>query len=126
MYFNSGMPLFRDMLVRALRTVYRPISRGEMPTEGRCRLTRQDENSRYVLHAMYACPVRRGFVTMIEDIVPLYDVKVEIDIPEKVRSVMLQPQGEPIAFTQENGTLRFTIPCVRSYQAVEINYRSGT
>lgn len=122
MYCSSGMPLFREMLIRALGTVYRPMSRVELPTEGRCRLIRQDENERYVLHAMYASPVRRGRVEMIEDIVPLYGIKAEIDLPEKVKSVLLQPQGEPIPFTQENGTLRFSIPCVQAHQAVEINY----
>lgn len=122
LYCNSGMPLFREMLIRALRLIYTPECRVALPTEGRIHLIHQMDESRYVLHTAYACPVRRGNVTMIEDIVPVYDIPVEIDLPEKITAVTLQPQNDSLPFEQENSTLRFNIPKIYSTQIVELIY----
>lgn len=122
MYFNSGMPLFREMLIRALKLIYTPKCRITLPTESRCHLIRQTDESRYVLHTAYARPVRRGRVEMVEDIVPIYNIPVEIDLSETITAVTLQPQNVSIPFVQENGTLRFNIPKIFSNQAAEIEY----
>lgn len=121
LYCRYGNQLFREMLVRALLSVYTPVFHIDLPSAGRARLISQkEENNRYVFHAAYASPVRRGRVELIEDIVPLYDIKTEVSVSEKVKDVILQPQGEKIPFTQNDGVLKFSIPKIYSHQAVEI------
>ena len=117
--------LFRETVIRALLLVYHSRYRIELPSAGRTRLTKQAEQSRYVFHAAYASPVQRGNTSVLEDVVPLRDIPVQIQIPEAVRCVRLIPEGTELAFAQEGGILAFTLPCVTLYQGVEIGYEGN-
>ena len=92
-----------------------------LPSQGRSRLTYQQAENRYVFHAAYASPIQRGRASVIEDIVPIYQVRVEINLPKAVKRVRLVPAREEIPFEQKNGRLAFTIPCVNGHQSVEID-----
>ena len=62
-------------------------------------------------------------VEIIEDEIPLYDVRCEVEVGEKeVKSVALAPQGDALEFTQEGESVTFTVPQLRSHQMVEICY----
>lgn len=99
----------------------------DLPIAGRATLRRQPD--RDVLHLLYANPVRRGTlrgdpVQPIQDIVPLYDVAVDVDTSGGgVGSVKLVPQQQPIEFTVENGRVHFVVPKVHGHQMVEIASR---
>lgn len=89
-------------------------------------LNEQKDKSRFVLHALYATPIKRGSgansVEVIEDLVPVLDTKFSVKINKPVKSVTLVPQNESIDFTYENGTLNFTIKQFTCKQVVVINY----
>ena len=121
MYHKDGAQLFRDVLVNALKLVYTPKARIDLPSGGRNRLTLQKAHNRYVLHMGYATPVQRGRTSVLEDMVPLHGVSAEIDLQEGVGSVVLQPQNQSIEFSQKEGVLRFAVPEVRCHQVIEIN-----
>ena len=118
MYHEWGAQLLRELFVSALRLVYQPRYQAALPSMARTRLTRQP--GRYVFHVSYASPIRRGRISVLEDMVPLHDVEVEITLPETVRDVRLVPEGTSLAFTVDGDVLRFAIPCVKCHQAVEI------
>lgn len=120
LYHREGAQLFRELFSRALLMVYRPTYTAKLPSAGRTRLTYQEKENRYVFHAAYASPIQRGTTCVIEDIVPLYRVPVEAEVAQHVRCVRLVPSGEAIPFEQKDGVLRFEIPCVKCYQALEI------
>ena len=120
LYHREGAQLFRELFIRALRLVYRPVYTVKLPSAGRTRLTYQAQENRYVFHAAYASPIQRGTTCVIEDVVPMYHVPVEAQISCKVRSVRLVPSGEEVPFEQKDGVLCFRIPCVKCHQAVEI------
>ena len=91
----------------------------DLPAQGITTLTRQNE--RYVLHFLYASPVKRGTGTeVIEDILPLYDISVEVNVEQPVQTVKLQPQNEELSFVQEKDHVRFTVPKLWNHQMVEI------
>ena len=119
LYYETGAQLFRDALILALESVYTPVCRVKMPSAGRMRLTRQEKEGRFVLHLTYAQPIRRGDVTVLEDMPELRDVPVEIRTEKPVRAVRVAG-GEEIPFTLKDGVLRFAVPSVRMYEAVEI------
>ena len=89
-------------------------------------LNEQKDKSRFVLHALYATPIKRGSgansVEVIEDLVPVFDTKFSVKIDKPVKSVTLVPQNESIDFTYENGTLNFTVKQFTCKQVVVINY----
>lgn len=122
MYKRDGAQIFRDALVNALLTVYRPNLRVKMPSAGRARLTHQPEEHRYVLHLLYGSPIQRGRTSVIEDLPPLYQVEAEVVTAQPVTQVRLVPSGEALPFRQADGQLRFTVPKVETHQAVEVLY----
>lgn len=123
MYKKDGAQLFREALIRALLLVYEPTYRVSLPSQGRSRLTCQQAENRYVFHAAYASPIQRGRASVIEDIVPIYQVRVEISLPKTAMRVRLVPAREEIPFEQKNGRLSFVIPCVNGHQSVEIDVK---
>jgi len=123
MYYEHGMQLYRDYLVAALGLIYpSPVMRVEMPSAGRAHFVRQPTEKRYILHLLYAPPLLRGIALVLEDMPPLYRVKVELRVPEKVRKVYLAPQGRNISFDQKRGVVRLTVPKVECHQMVVLTY----
>lgn len=99
-----------DELLGEGRTV-----RTSLPAQGIVTLTRQE--GRLVLHLLYASPVRRGQgVEVIEDIIPLYNIKVELRTEKRVRGIWLEPQHEEVSFVQEGDAVRFTVPRLENHQ----------
>lgn len=90
----------------------------------------QPGKSRYVLHLLYAAPVKRGdrvipawgidSIEVIEDIVPVNNVTVALRLPQPVRAVRLVPSGESLAFNQSGSTVTFAVPRVECHQMVEL------
>ncbi len=120
LYKEHGAQVFREAFMAALKSVYEPTYQVTLPSGGRTRLTWQAHENRYVFHATYASPIQRNYVSVIEDILPVYQVQVDAEISRKITRVSLVPGGAEIPFTQENGRVKFTIPCLNGYQAVEL------
>ncbi len=59
-------------------------------------------------------------VDSFDEIPPLYHLELEVNLLTAPTSVTLQPSGETLAFTYENGTLHTEIPKVEIYEIVEI------
>lgn len=94
-----------------------------LPAQGVVTLTEQKKESRYVNHLLYASPVKRGNgIEVIEDILPVYEVKVSVKVPHTVRKVYLAPQMEEITFKQEGDTVSYTVPKMECHQMVVLQY----
>lgn len=101
-----------DALLGEYKTV-----KTDLPAQGIVTLTRQKDRS--ILHLLYASPVKRGTGTeVIEDILPLYEISVDVKIDEKIGTVTLQPQNENLPFVQEDGRVRFSVPKLLNHQMV--------
>ncbi len=97
-----------DSLLKKDKTLYT-----ELPSEGVVTLMKSSKEPRYMNHLLYGTPVRRGEnIEVIEDIVPPYQVKVELRIPEKVEKVVCVPQMTELPSTQDCGVLCYTVPKV--------------
>ena len=84
--------------------------------------TNQAEENRNILHLLYAHTTVRGRNTeVIEDTVPLYNVKCAIK-GEKCKKVTLVPEGKELDFEYADGRINFTVPEVNIHQMVEIAY----
>ena len=89
-------------------------------------LNKQADKNRYVLHALYGSPIKRGdgaeAVEVIEDLVPIYNTTFEISLDKKVKSVKIVPQNKKIKFKYKDGKLTFTIDKFECKQVVSIEY----
>ena len=75
-----------------------------------------------MIHVMYAAPVKRGAVEVIEDVVPLIDVHMSLASAAPAKQVMLVPEETALPFTSEGGRTSFTIPRLVLNQIVAIQH----
>lgn len=114
--------LFLNALARVLPN---PLVKHDSFSTLNVALNEQPKENRYVLHLLHYIPERRGkdFDT-IEDIIPVYDIKLELNLPKKVTSVKLVPTGKRLEFSQEGGKISFKLPKLLGHQMVEMSYHA--
>ena len=99
--------------------------RTSLPSTGVVSLTEQEDKSRFILHALFATPIKRGHlntaVEVIEDLIPVYNQTFEIKIDRPVKSVVLVPENKEIPFEYKNGVLSFVIDRIECKQIAVIN-----
>ncbi len=86
-------------------------------------LSHQKRDKRYVAHLLHYIPERRGSeFDIIEDIIPLHGVSVSVASPRRIRTVTIEPKNDPLAFTQAQGVVTFTVPVVHGHAMIELAY----
>ena len=84
--------------------------------------TRQETEKRNILHLLFAHTTVRGRNTeVIEDTVPLYDVKCSVKCEKQPTKITTVPDGINLTFTYTYGYAEFTVPNVDINQMVEIS-----
>lgn len=138
-YYAMGAVAYKDYAANAIRALIGDelILTTNMPSTARVTLMKQAGENRYVLHLLYANTIARGAAAqlspegyvrnsnpleVIEDLLPLRDVRVSLALPEKVRSVTLEPQGEEIGFDAANGCISLSVDEFLCHQMVVIDY----
>jgi hypothetical protein len=71
-----------------------------------------------ILHLLYANPIKRGAVEVIEDIVPLYDIPVALRLDTAPKALYSAPSKQAIPFQYETGILSFTVPKLLMHEMV--------
>ncbi|MGC9522958.1 MAG: alpha-amylase family protein [Anaerolineae bacterium] len=113
----------RDLFEAALKRIYTaPMLRVNLPSAGRVSLLHQPEQQRYVAHLLYATPHYRGGLELIEDLVPLFDVPVEVRLPRPVRQATLIPDGTTLPLEQDGDVIQVIVPRFQMHCAVAFEY----
>lgn len=115
----------RDLLLNALRLLLpEPVLEHDGPTTLEADLNLQEQQSRYALHLLHYIPEHRSeLVDTVEDVIPLYGVNIILRTARSIRAVTLVPENRPLPFTQQENTLRFTVPEIRGHRMLELTYR---
>jgi hypothetical protein len=121
-YFNIGAQIHRDLFFNALMLVHKPLISAEMPSAGRVNLLHQPEQKRYIYHLLYASPIQRGIARVIEDIVPLYDIQIHANLPEKIKKVYTIPGNEELDFSKNENGITLTVPKLHGHIGVVFQY----
>ncbi|WP_136608568.1 beta-galactosidase trimerization domain-containing protein [Paenibacillus dokdonensis] len=123
-YATKGSLALKETVLFALsRLLPQPSMRTALQAQGSATLQKQVDKSRYVQHTLYASPVKRGDgIEIIEDILPVYNIAMDLRIPEKVQQVYLAPQMTPLDFTQKGDRVMYTIPELECHQMVVLAY----
>lgn len=123
MYNDFGATFHRKYIANALQRIYKePVLTCDLPSAGRVRLAKQKDENRYTLHLLYGAPIQRGIANIIEDLIPIYDTKVEIRGEEKIKKIYTVPQKEELSFTESDGVYTFTVPQIKCHQLVVLDY----
>lgn len=122
-YFREGARLHRDLFINALNLLRQnPLVEVDMPSMGRVNLLKQADKQRYVLHLLYASPIQRGSVKVIEDLVPLYNIPVAVNVDEEVKKAYLIPSGEKLKLKRKNGKLHLVVPEFTCHTGIVLEY----
>ncbi|AEE97446.1 beta-galactosidase trimerization domain-containing protein [Mahella australiensis] len=98
-----------------------PAVRHSGPSTMIVALNEQAEHNRLVLHLLHYIPERRSSdIDIIEDVIPLYNVKVSVKVNGDVKVVTCVPQGQSMAFEVKDGRVEFTVPEINGHQMVAL------
>jgi len=123
-YASNGSITTKELVLMMLENLIGDIKTLEinLGAQGIATLRKQEKESRYILHALYASPVKRGKgIEVIEDILPVYDTSVKIRVLRKPKKVYLAPQGEDINFEYAEGILEYNIERLECHQMTVID-----
>ncbi len=120
-YATKGELIVKELVLHAIdlllgqdRTV-----KAALPDRGVVTVARQA--NRHVVHLLFAHTTVRGKgIEVIEDAVPLRDVRVSIKRESKPNRVYLAPQNLEIPFEYEQGRVNFTVPSVLLHQMIAV------
>ena len=124
LYLKYGMLCYRDYMIAALTEAlgYEPILQTAFGSAGRITMINQKDKSRYAINLTYAAPMTRGEAEIIDEILPVYNIPIEIKIPERARSVRLPLQDKTLDFAEKDGKLVFTLPRLQCHETILIEY----
>ena len=124
LYSEYGMLCYRDYLTAALIEVlgYKPRLNVSLGASGRATTLHQKDKRRYSINLTYASPRSCGMAQVIDDILPIYDVKIELEVPEKALSVLLPLHGRSLDFEQTKDKISFVLPKLYCHETILIEY----
>lgn len=133
-YFSN--PIFREydaiasrwvkqMFLNALALLLpEPLVRHEGPSTLRVTVNAQPAQDRWVVHLLHYIPERRSqAIDVIEDVIPLYDVPVELRVNRPVQHIHCVPSHCVLPFRQNGGpTVNFVVPEIHGHMMLEIGF----
>jgi hypothetical protein len=120
MYQRYGSKVYRQMVVNCLKLLLDgKIVETDAPSTAHFTVNYQENKKRYVLHILHYIPERRSDdIDTIEDVIPLYGIRVSVKLPEQPRRAYLAPSREEIELSIANGCVSVTVPKVSGHQMV--------
>ena len=124
LYFEMGSIYQKRYLMMALSALNpeRAFTVQGLGAQGRATMIKQDNENRYCLNMTYAVPVRRGCAEIIEDIMDVYNVKLSLNVAEKIKKAYNGVTGEEYAVTLEDGLQTVTVPKFNCHASVVFEY----
>jgi len=102
-----------------------PLVRTNAPSTAIVTVNEQPAEGRLVAHLLHYVPERRGMdFDIIEDVLPLHDVRVSIRADRPVKAVRLAPEGSDLVFEQSAGRVSFSLEKLEGYAVVELTFLS--
>jgi len=124
-YHAWGAQAHRKLFLAALREVYATEDQAvqvEMPSGGRVSLLHQPDQRRYVLHLLYAPPLKRGRTLVIEDLPLLPAHSLQVSLPHRVQRIRQQPQGADLPFAYQQNQLTTEIQAMQGHSFLVLSY----
>ncbi len=124
LYYQHGVRLHRQLVGNGIELMQNsPMLKVEqLPSAGRVSLLHQQKNNRYVAHLLYAPPILRGEVSVIEDFLPVSDVEITLDIPENIKSIVQIPNGNSLEYEQTGTKIKVQVPTFTMHTGIVFEY----
>ncbi len=123
--YHDNAPLWVKKLVQNSLNLLlpEPLLKHNGPSTLIATVNEQASKSRQVVHLLHYIPERRSKVMdIIEDVIPLYDVRVSLRADREIAGIALVPGNESIPFEAADGRVEFVVPKVDGHRMVELVY----
>ena len=124
LYAKEGSLYHKRYFMLALQQVYSGgavVFKG-LGSEGRATMIRQPDRNRYCVNMVYASPSKRGEAFVIEDILPVYNVEVALDVPQTIKKAWLGVTGEELTVAKKDGKQVVVVPKLECHASVVLEY----
>jgi len=124
--YSEFAPLWvKKMVLNAVELLLpEPLLRHNGPSTMETTVNEQAKGKRWVVHLLHYVPAPRARkLCIVEDVIPLYDVKVSLRADVKVKGVRCVPGGEKLNFGVTSARIEFVVPKVAGHQMIEISYK---
>ena len=125
MYYEHAMKLDRDLVKNCIDMIYtKPMLKVyNLPSSGRVSFLHQSQNKRYIAHILYTPVLSRGDVKVVEDFLPIPNVKIQVRVNRKIESVKCIPADKKLRFIQKNGIVTVKVPTFTMHTGIVLNYK---
>ena len=123
-YNQYGSLFHREYFLKALRLIYEggAFKVSGIGSQGRVTMIHQPDRTRYCMNMTYAIPVKRGEAEIIEDIMPVYNVKVALTVPKSIKRVYNGVTNEELPFERRGNQISFILPELLCHASVVAEY----
>lgn len=112
-----------DDCIRML--IGKPLIEHTGPSTVFASLNRQEGKNRDILHILHYIPEKYcNEIHTVEDVIPLYNLRIQVKMDQQVEKVRLVPSETSLNFEQKEEYIEFNIPEINGYQVVEIAYKN--
>lgn len=120
LYSKEGSLYHKRYFMLALKQLYRGGAfRVEgLGSEGRATMIHQKDQNRYCVNMVYASPSKRGEAYIIEDILPVYNVKLTLHVPQTIKKAWLGVTGEELTIVDNT----VVVPKLECHASVVLEY----
>ena len=123
--YASFAPMWiKKMVLNGLKMLLpEPVLTHDGPSTLETTVNAQDAEGRWIVHLLHYIPLNRAArLSVIEEVIPLFNTQVSVKIPNTVSSVACVPQQELLEFEQEGDRVEFTLPKLEGHQMIALNW----
>lgn len=123
-YLEYGSLYHKRYFMKALNLIYSGsiLEVEGLGAQGRCTMIEQKDKNRYCINLTYASPVRRGKAEIIEDIMPIYNIKITINTDKNIKHIYEGLSGKELEFTAKDGKTEFILPKLQCHCSIVAEY----
>jgi len=117
-YADFGYQFYRQLVGNCIaRLLPAPLIKSDAPSTAQITVTKQ--NGRRIVHILSYVPERRApGLDVVEDVIPLVDLKLALRVEQRPRRVYLAPQRQSVQFDCRNGYAHVVLPRVNGHQMI--------
>jgi hypothetical protein len=118
MYRKWAYPVYRKVVGGCIdRLLPFPLVRvSNFPVSGEITVLRKE--SSLLLHLLYFLIAGKGELQVVEDLIPLQDVRISLRVDFNVERVKCIPEDQILPFQQDGKYISFTVPKIEGHQMV--------
>lgn len=123
--YNDNAPRWcKQLVLNALELLLpEPLVQHDGPSTLQVTLTEQAGQGRWILHLLHFIPERRSeTMDVIEDVIPLFKVKVRVRVPGSVREVAVVPEAALVPFRTEGPYAVFEVDRIDGHTMASLTF----